>query len=54
MTEISPKPENKDQKKKVMQLIKKNQVGGLIIMKGDYALTENGLESFKRIAMCLF
>jgi beta-N-acetylhexosaminidase len=48
MTEISPKPENKDQKKKVMQLIKKNQVGGLIIMKGDYALTGEWIREFQK------
>lgn len=48
MTEISPKPENKDQKKKVMQLIKKNHVGGLIIMKGDYALTGEWIREFQK------
>jgi len=48
MTEISPKPENKDQKKKVMQLVKKNHVGGIIIMKGDYALTGEWIREFQK------
>ena len=48
MTDISPKPENKDQKKKVMQLVKKNHVGGIIIMKGDYALTGEWIREFQK------
>jgi beta-glucosidase-like glycosyl hydrolase/CubicO group peptidase (beta-lactamase class C family) len=48
MTEVSPKPENKDQNKKVMQLVKKNHVGGLIIMKGDYALTGEWIREFQK------
>lgn len=48
MTEIYPKPENKDNKKKVMQLIKKYHVGGLICMKGDYGLTAEWIKEFQK------
>ncbi|MBL7790264.1 MAG: serine hydrolase [Chitinophagales bacterium] len=48
MTEVYPKPENKDNKKKVLQLIKKNKVGGLICMKGDYGLTGEWLREFQK------
>jgi beta-N-acetylhexosaminidase len=48
MTEIYPKPENKDNKKKVLQLIKKSKVGGLISMKGDYGLTGEWIREFQK------
>jgi beta-N-acetylhexosaminidase len=48
MTEIYPKPDQKENKKKVQQLIKKQQVGGLICMKGDYGLTGEWLREFQK------
>jgi beta-glucosidase-like glycosyl hydrolase/CubicO group peptidase (beta-lactamase class C family) len=48
MTEIYPKPDQKENKKKVQQLIKKHHVGGLICMKGDYGLTGEWLREFQK------
>lgn len=48
MTEIYPKPDQKENKKKVQQLIKKQQVGGLICMKGDYGLTGEWLREYQK------
>ena len=48
MTEVYPKPDQTENKKKVQQLIKKYQIGGLITMKGDYGLTKEWLQQFQK------
>ena len=48
MTEIYPKPDQKENKKKVQQLIKKQKIGGLICMKGDYGLTGEWLREYQK------
>ena len=48
MVDISPKLDQTASKKRVLDLIKKNHIGGIIIMKGEYSLTSEWIRDFQK------
>jgi beta-N-acetylhexosaminidase len=50
MADISPRSENANDKKRMIDLVKKKQIGGIIIMKGDYSLTSEWIRDFQKAA----
>ena len=48
MVNVSPKPSKVAEKKKALELIRKNKIGGVIIMKGDYGLTSEWNREFQK------
>jgi beta-N-acetylhexosaminidase len=50
MADISPKTENANDKKQMLDLVKKKHIGGIIIMKGDYSITSEWIRDFQKAA----
>lgn len=48
MVDISPMLDQTAKKKKVLELIKKHHIGGIIIMKGEYSLTSDWIREFQK------